>query len=70
MAATFNAAARVKVTDQHSEFRNKLGTVISRSGNDHQVRLDGFPAGATKLFIAGELGSTTLPSPIDYSNAS
>jgi hypothetical protein len=67
---TFNAAERVKVSDQNSQERNKLGTVIARSGNNHEVRLDGFPTRQTRLFLGDQLMTTTLPNPLDYSNES
>lgn len=64
----FNVADRVKVSDQHSEFRNLLGTVMAVTGNNHDVRLDGFPSERTQLLLTGQLSSTTLADPIDYSN--
>lgn len=65
----FSVNQRVKVTDQHSEFRNHLGTVLAVNGNSHQVRLDGFPNRKRQLLLTGQLQLTTLPDPIDYSNA-
>lgn len=62
----FAVAARVKVNDDHSEFRNKLGTVESVSGDNHQVRLDGFPVGKTFLLTTAQLRSTTQPCPVTY----
>lgn len=62
----FSVADRVKVTDAHSEFRDKLGTVEGVTGDDHEVRLDGFPVGQTKLLTTQQLRATTLPCPVTY----
>ncbi len=67
--ATFNAAARVRVTDESSEFRGKFGTVESRDGNNHQVRIDGYQVGNTVLLRGSQLQASTQPCPVDYSNS-
>ena len=63
---SFSVSQRVKVSSQHSEFRNLLGTVEGNAGGYYQVRLDGEPAGQTQQFQAGELNTTTLACPLDY----
>lgn len=67
--ATFNAAARVRVTDESSAYRGKLGTVESRDGQNHQVRIDGYQIGNTVLLFGSQLQASTQPCPIDYSNS-
>jgi hypothetical protein len=67
--ATFEAAARVRVTDESSAYRGKFGTVESRDDNNHQVRIDGYPVGNTVLLLGEQLQSSTQPCPIDYSNS-
>lgn len=65
----FSVNARVRVTNQSSQWRLRYGTVRSVSGNDHQVRLDGFhKTGQTVQLHTNDLGSTGLASPIDYTN--
>ena len=66
----YAADARVKVTSQNSEHRNRLGTVevaAADSGNGfNKVRLDGHPVGSTFNFSDAELGTTNFTSPVDY----
>lgn len=64
--ATFNATTRVQVSDQSSQYRNHYGTVESRDGANHQVRIDGHPIGKTQLFLGKQLRSTTQLSPVTY----
>lgn len=40
----FAQSARVRVTDNTSQHRGRLGVVMSVSGDNHNVRLDGFPS--------------------------
>lgn len=66
----FAADARVRVTSQHSEHRDKLGTVeVTAADTAHgfnAVRLDGHAVGRTVNLADGELGTTTIPSPVTY----
>jgi len=66
----FNVNDRVKVTSQHSEHRNRLGTVEAKaSATAHgfnEVRLDGHPVGSVFNFADDELGTTGFTSPITY----
>lgn len=66
----FAAATRVRVTSQHSEHRNRLGTVeVAAADSDdgfNKVRMDGHPVGRTFNLADAELGTTTLPSPVQY----
>ena len=62
----FSAAARVRVSDQNSDHRNKLGTVLSVSGNAHRVRLDGLQETQAFLLTTDQLQTTTQPCPFTY----
>lgn len=67
----FSPSNRVLVSNQHSQFRNHLGTVTAvgaGSGYDQQVlvRIDGHEAAGEILFKDGDLRSSTLPCPITY----
>lgn len=62
----FSASARVKVTDQSSDYRGQLGTVISVDDDNHQVRMDGLGVGRTILLTTSQLSTTTIASPITY----
>lgn len=62
----FAADARVRVTDFTSQHRNRLGVVISVSGDNHQVRLDGFPTRKTFLLTTDQLQSSTQAVPVTY----
>ena len=63
----FTADARVRVNDLTSQHRGRLGVVISVDGDDHQVRLDGFPTRKTFLLTTSQLQSSTQAIPITYS---
>jgi hypothetical protein len=72
MMSTFKRKARVKVTNQNSEFRNQLGTVVGSSsgfsGRLINVRLDGRSRGRQRqpiFFGEGELGLTNEENPFD-----
>lgn len=62
----FAADARVRVTDLTSQHRGRLGVVISVTGNNHQVRLDGFPTRKTFLLVTDQLQSSTQAIPVEY----
>ena len=65
----FSVSDRVRVTDQSSQFRNHLGTVVKVTDlavDDVQVRIDGHEAAGSVLFKEDELGTSTLSSPITY----
>lgn len=62
----FSVAARVKVIDLSNDHRTQLGTVMSVSGDAHQVRLDGQGTDDRVLLYTNQLGTTTLPSTVTY----
>lgn len=62
----FSVSARVRVSDQSSEHRGRLGVVISASGDAHQVRLDGFPTTKTYRLRTDQLQSSTQAVPVTY----
>lgn len=62
----FNVNDRVKVSNQNSAYRNHLGTLVRKDGDDHFVRIDGHEASGEVLFTEGDLRASTLPSPITY----
>ena len=66
----FASGARVRVTSQNSEHRNKLGTVENAAADTshgfNEVRLDGHPVGKTCNLADNELGATNFESPVDY----
>jgi len=64
----FSAAARVRIANASSQWRNnKIGTVKTvLSGSQYAVRLDGHSCGQTQQFAETDLKATTLASPIDY----
>ena len=66
----FNADDRVRVTSQASEFRKKLGTVVTAAADAddglNKVRIDGHRDDKLTSFSDGELGTTGTPSPIQY----
>ena len=62
----FAADARVRVTDLTSQHRGRLGVVISVTGDDHEVRLDGFPTRKTFLLLTDQLQSSTQAIPVEY----
>lgn len=64
----FSPTDRVRVINQHNQYRNHLGTVISVAGSpqDVQVRIDGHEATGEIFFEEADLGTSTLPSPIQY----
>jgi hypothetical protein len=64
----FSVAARVRCTDQSSHFRGKLGTVISVTGDAHQVRPDGFLTAQAVTLQTSQLIASSIASPIDYSD--
>lgn len=68
----FTANDRVIVSDQNSQFRNRMGTVeipVADSAYElNHVRLDGFPAGKTEKFADIALRTTSFPDTIDYSH--
>ena len=66
MAYDPSVADRVKVTNQNSQWRGKLGTVEAIDADGNHVRLDGYPVGKTVLLVDDDLGSTNLPSPVTY----
>ena len=66
----FNADDRVRVTDQSSQYRGKLGTVeiaeATVGDGYNRVRIDGHPVGNTVLIPDNELAATNFTSPITY----
>jgi len=62
----FSVGDRVRVSDNFIHNRGQYGVVLSVSGNDHHVRIDGYPSGATLLLTTSQLVSTTLPEPLTY----
>ncbi len=63
----FAADDRVRVTDLTSQHRGRLGVVVSVSGDNHQIRLDGFPTRRTFLLTTSQLQSSTQAVPVTYS---
>lgn len=63
----FVAGNRVRVTDQSSAYRKKLGTVLSASGGANVVRIDGYGAAKGVRLLDAQLRATTLASPLTYS---
>jgi len=67
---SFAATNRVKVTNQSSQFRNKLGTVLTAAAdtpsNLNAVRLDGYPANHSVQLADGDLHLTGFASPVTY----
>lgn len=63
--AKFRRDDRVKITNQNSQFRNALGTVVGYDDLLVQVRLDGGSRYATKppLFAEQDLGGTSFEDP-------
>jgi len=62
----FTVSARVKVEDMTSQHHGRLGVVMSVAGDNHEVRLDGFPSRKTFLLKTDELISSTQPIPVEY----
>lgn len=63
----FAANARVKISDEHSQYRGLYGTVIDvLAGSKYNVRPDGFPTLQTVLLAEASLSGTSLPDPITY----
>lgn len=62
----YSVDTRVQVSDQSSEHRNRYGTVLSASGDDHQVRLDGHRDNQAVLLRTDQLRTTTQASPVEY----
>lgn len=62
----FAQSARVRVTDNTSQHRGRLGVVMSVSGDNHSVRLDGFPSTKTYLLTTIQLQSSTQAVPVTY----
>lgn len=62
----FSPDARVKVTNQHSDYRGRLGTVISADDGANEVRLDGFKVNQTVRLLDAELQTTNFESPVEY----
>lgn len=67
----FAVNARVKVTDQSSQWRTRFGTVksvVAGSPTKYTVRLDGFPKNGDDVLInEGSLSGSTEPQDLDYS---
>lgn len=67
----FKRGDRVRVTNQNSQFRNRLGTAAGRSPINPQlidVKLDGSSRGKQSkplLFEEGELGHSDEENPFD-----
>lgn len=60
---------RVRVSNQHSEHRNRLGVAMEDNGGDNfAVRLDGMSVGGTLNFDTNELQESTQPEPITYND--
>jgi len=65
----FSVTDRVQVSDQSSQYRNKLGTVlrvVDLTVDEVFVRLDGQKAGEETYFLEDELRTSTLSSPVTY----
>jgi len=64
----FEVGDRVKVTDQSSHYRNKLGEVVRLDDENDLVlvRPDGGKVSDEIPFDEGALQGTTLANPIDY----
>jgi len=62
----FSPDDRVKVTDQSSAYRAKLGTVETVDADGNHVRIDGYPVGKTVLLKDDELTTTSFVSPVTY----
>ena len=63
----FQADDRIRVTDKSSQWRDKLGTVLSVDSDGNHVRLDGMQPAQTVLLKDDEIASTNFTSPITYS---
>ena len=63
--AKFRRDDRVKVTNQHSQFRNALGTVMNYAGGLVRVKLDGGSRYERDppLFAERDLGRTSFTNP-------
>ena len=65
------AEARVKVTNQSRNDRNKYGVVTVAAADDPnglvQVRLDGQPAGQSTPFAESDLTTSDQAVPVTYS---
>ena len=62
----FSVGNRVRVSDQNSEHRDKLGEVLSVDGDDHQIRIDGFQVDKGVLLQTNQLQTTTQACPVEY----
>ena len=62
----WNVDDRVRVSNQNSQYRNHLGTVVDVDGTDVYVRIDGHESTGSVLFDEGDLQASTLASPIMY----
>ena len=60
---TFPIGSRVRVSDQHSQYRNRLGTVVVVGGTHTDVQLDGQGGGRRVRFDNRQLQATTQPWP-------
>jgi len=56
----FNPNDRVRVTDESSVYRKRLGTVETVDADGNHVRIDGHRIGRTTLFRDAQLGTTTI----------
>jgi hypothetical protein len=60
---------RVQVSDQSSQYRNHLGTVVrvvDLAVDEIYVRIDGHERAGEVYFLEDELRTSTLSSPITY----
>ena len=64
----FSVAARVQVSNESSQYRGHLGTVLADNGDGTGlVRLDGAaPTAEGTLFNGADLRPSTQPCPLEY----
>lgn len=62
----FSPNDRVRVSSQASEFRGKLGTVLSAADGANVVRIDGYAATKGVRLLDPELVTSTLVCQIEY----
>lgn len=62
----FDVNDRVKVVNQNSQYRNRLGTVTRVDSPYTYVRIDGYNVNGETRFTTLELNPSTLPAPVVY----
>ena len=63
----YSVGNQVRVVDQSTDYRNRVGVVQAVSGDSHEVRLDGYGCNTVTTFLTGQLQADSITQPTDYS---